>query len=153
MCVVAMAHHPFFLIGEIMSKWGNVQFYHINNNWLNGEGRYTVAVEVPNTELLLKLCRREIENIEIKIATSKVHPKDNYVKDLGREVSFSRLNNFLSFELKKPIIIFDKQIDSNLQERSKNYTLTIQCIKKYRLTFKVPKDPNKKAYFIHADLL
>ena len=73
-----------------------ITYVHINNPYK--EKRFTVAMELPKipaieTAILLTASNpTEIPiSITLNIGLTKVNPKDNYNKKLGRELSLSRL--------------------------------------------------------------
>jgi len=86
---------------ENKHKWGDVQFYHQMSHPLcppHLRKRYTVAIEIPSKRFLLALQngmfngeRYDHPEIELNIGLSKVNPKDQYTKRIGRELSHERI--------------------------------------------------------------
>jgi predicted nucleic acid-binding OB-fold protein len=66
-----------------------IQYFH--NMYANPD-RFTLAVDVPQKFFLENLINLSSEkDIEILVGVSIVHPKDRYVKSIGRQLSNSRL--------------------------------------------------------------
>src|ERR1035437_3652256 len=72
----------------------NIQYFHGTKQKYNNK-QYTVAVTVPNRDLIklmiFNLLGTNITEVSIPVGITKVNKKDQYNKKIGRELSFSRL--------------------------------------------------------------
>ena len=80
--------------------------------------RHTVCLDVPSKELLLKKIFIDNDfNIELSCGITYCSNEDNYVKKLGREISFSRLKPTL-FKITRIYtdtgLINDKAVNLNI---------------------------------------
>ena len=122
-----------------MSKWGNIQFYHSHKNF-DHKRRFTMAVDIPSTKEFLESVNKH-KNINLKLGTALVHSNDNYVKSIGRQISSNRMKEHQFYVEKK----FDYSQEVYVCLKNEYMGL--------RLDFRIPNDPNKKAYFVFADLV
>ncbi len=89
----------------------NLQFYHgTKAKYIRHE--YTVVVDVPNKEELRmnvwKILGGNIKTIELNVGTTKVNPKDQYSRKIGR------------IESTKNLKLVKLQLDSVLKNRHKD---------------------------------
>lgn len=110
------------------NQWGTVQFFHQQRKFAAFDGkRFTAAVDVPTKKKLLRL-RDQFANgdhyklqhpkLDIKFGKSKVNPKDQYVRQIGRDTAFSRIASH-TFHLNKvevtcgrTLFFFDSVVDN-----------------------------------------
>lgn len=57
----------------------------------NGGRRFTAAVEVPAVKTFLDLFTKVDKSITLQVGIAVVHPKDEYVKSVGRLLAHTRL--------------------------------------------------------------
>lgn len=122
-----------------MTKWGNTQFYHSHKNF-DHKKRFTVAVNVPSSKEFLELIKQH-KPVILELGISYVHDNDNYVKSIGRQISSNRIKKHNFYIEKK--FDYEKEIYVSLKNEYEGL----------RLDFRIPSEPNKKAYFVYADLL
>lgn len=69
----------------------NIQFYHKTpNRCYQNESPITIAVEVPSKEQL-RYATNTFDEIFVNVGRAKLHPNDQYIKSIGRQVASSRM--------------------------------------------------------------
>jgi len=59
----------------------------------------TVAVEIPSKENLTAMLMNHVSRVRLKVGMAVLHPKENFVKKVGRELATSRMKDtFLLLE-------------------------------------------------------
>lgn len=116
-----------------------IQYYHNQNE--HDDFRFTMALEIPEKEVFEKMMELGTSKyIELQVGFSIVHPKDRYVKSIGREVSIKRLKSVI-FRLDSCIYDNDS-LELRLNASDKNQP-------PFRITIRLL--PNcKKPHFIFA---
>ena len=76
-----------------------IQYFHGNKEKYGIDKQFTLAVTVPSRENLRidiwKLLGTNITEISIPVGLTKVNPKDQYKKSIGREMSSKRIKDTL----------------------------------------------------------
>ena len=80
-----------------------LQYFHAIGEYKNGaKNEYTVVIRTPTNEQLKLMVQYLMDHkrgtITIPIGISKVHPKENYIKKIGREESQKKITE-AAFEL------------------------------------------------------
>lgn len=75
-----------------------IQYFHGNYTQEKWESSsYTIALETPSKEDLMRMLNFNSIDIELKVGIAKLHPSDQYNRKKGREVSLSRLSPSLFY--------------------------------------------------------
>lgn len=116
-------------------KHGDLQFFH------DFENRKTYAVEVNfNKQDLLEVLNDPFSSVYFRLGISKVHPKDQYSKTIGRDISKEKLTSTI-FEFSQSRMI---SIDHSLT--IEYYSVDQNILLKFRIV-----DESDKPHLIEVE--
>jgi hypothetical protein len=70
-----------------------ISLKHQNPDVSSGFARATVALALPSKDTLIEMIEMGTSVINLSVGVANVHPKDEFVKKIGREVALGRMSS------------------------------------------------------------